>query len=146
VKKLISILLIVIFLPTMCFAQGKVSALKKGQKAPFDGILLDKQAEATMAAKRESVVKICELEKTYLEKHSKAVCKLDISILNAQLSSQKAKHKELMALKEQELKRINEVLKESQTPSYNNLWFGAGLVAGVGLSLGIFYAAVQTAK
>tara|TARA_R110001583_G_scaffold6811_10_gene34330 strand:- start:3985 stop:4425 length:441 start_codon:yes stop_codon:yes gene_type:complete len=145
-KKVISILLIIIFLPTFCFAQGKVSVLKKGQKAPFDGILLDKQAEAVLAAKRESVVKICELEKTYLEKHSKAVCKLDISILNAQLGSQKAKHKELMALKEQELKRLNEALKESQKPSYNNLWFGAGLVAGIGLSLGIFYAAVQTAK
>ena len=145
-KKVISILLIIIFLPTLCFAQGKVSVLKKGQKAPFDGILLDKQAEAVMAAKRESAVKICELERTYLEKHCQVACKLDISILNAQLSSQKTKHKELMVLKEQELKRLNEALRESQKPSYNNLWFAAGLVTGVGLSLGIFYAAVQTAK
>ena len=145
-KKLISILLIIIFLPTFCFAQGKVSVLKKGQKAPFDGILLDKQAEAVMAAKRESAVKICELEKTYLEKHSGSTCKLDISILAAKLTSQQTKHKELMGLKAQELERLNNTLKESQKPSYNNLWFVTGLVAGVGLSLGIFYAAVQTAK
>jgi|TARA_R110002020_G_scaffold14313_5_gene50826 hypothetical protein len=142
-KTPISIFLIVVFLPATCFANGKVAALKQGQKAPFDGILLDKKAEATIAAKRESAVKICKLEKTLLEKSAKASCKLDVSILNAQLNSEKTKHSELMKLKEAELKRLNQALKE---PLHVNLWFGAGLVSGVALSLGIFYAAVQTSK
>ena len=51
-----------------------------------------------------------------------------------------------MALKDAELKRLNQALKESQKPSYNSLWAGAGLLVGVGLSLGIFYAAVKTSK
>lgn len=142
----VAIVVILTFLPALCFANGKIAAIKKGQKAPFDGILLDKKAEATMAAKRESAVKICKLEKSLLEKSAKASCKLDVSILNAQLTSQKTKHKELMALKDAELKRINEALKKSQKPSYNSLWAAGGLVVGVGLSLGIFYAAVQTSK
>ena len=110
----VAIVVILTFLPALCFANGKIAAIKKGQKAPFDGILLDKKAEATMAAKRESAVKICKLEKSLLEKSAKASCKLDVSILNAQLTSQKTKHKELMALKYAELKRINEALKKSQ--------------------------------
>ena len=129
-----------------CFAGGRIAAIKQGQKAPFDGILLDKKAEATMAAKRESAVQICKLEKTLLEKSARASCKLDVSVLNAQLNSQRTKHGELMALKEAELGRLNKALEQSQKPNYNNLWFGAGVIVGVGLSLGIFYAAVQTSK
>ena len=144
--RIITIIILLILLPTLCHANGKIAAIKRGQKAPFDGILLDKKAEATMAAKRESAVKICKLEKSLLEKSAKASCRLDVSILNAQLSSQKTKHKELMALKDTELKRLNQALKESQKPSYNSLWAGAGLLVGVGLSLGIFYAAVKTSK
>ena len=49
-----AIILLIILLPATCFANGKVAAIKKGQTAPFDGILLDKKAEATMAAKRVS--------------------------------------------------------------------------------------------
>ena len=60
-----AIILLITLLPALCFANGKVAAIKKGQTAPFDGILLDKKAEATMAAKRESAVKICEIDKNY---------------------------------------------------------------------------------
>ena len=52
-------------MPVFCFANGKIAAIKKGQRAPFGGILLDKSAEATMAAKRESAVKICEMNKDF---------------------------------------------------------------------------------
>jgi len=48
-----AIILLITFIPAFCFANGKIAAIKKGQRAPFSGILLDKSAEATMAAKRE---------------------------------------------------------------------------------------------
>ena len=47
-----AIILLITFIPAFCFANGKIAAIKKGQRAPFSGILLDKSAEATMAAKR----------------------------------------------------------------------------------------------
>jgi hypothetical protein len=59
--KTTTIILLITLLPAFCFASGKIAAIKKGQKAPYDGILLDKTAEATITAKRESAVKICEL-------------------------------------------------------------------------------------
>jgi hypothetical protein len=133
-------------LPSLCFANGKVAAIKKGQTAPFDGILLDKKAEATMAAKRESAVKICEIDKNYTIKKLKAECDFDKRFLTIEKESEKKKHDGLMALKNAEVKRLEEALKKSQKPDYSKLWFVGGFVAGVGLSIGIFYAAAQASK
>jgi hypothetical protein len=145
VKK-ITIILLLTLLPSLCFANGKVAAIKKGQTAPFDGILLDKKAEATMAAKRESAVKICEIDKNYTIKKLKAECDFDKRFLTIEKESEKKKHDGLMALKNAEVKRLEEALKKSQKPDYSKLWFVGGFVAGVGLSIGIFYAAAQASK
>ena len=144
--KKITIILLLTLLPTLCFANGKVAAIKKGQTAPFDGILLDKKAEATMAAKRESAVKICEIDKNYTIKKLKAECDFDKRFLTIEKESEKKKHDGLMALKNAEVKRLEEALKKSQKPDYSKLWFVGGFVAGVGLSIGIFYAAAQASK
>ena len=141
-----SIILLITLLPALCFANGKVAAIKKGQTAPFDGILLDKKAEATMAAKRESAVKICEIDKNYTIKKLKAECDFNKRILTIEKESEKKKHDGLMALKNAEVKRLEEALKKSQKPDYSKLWFVGGFVAGVGLSIGIFYAAAQASK
>ena len=141
-----AIILLITLLPALCFANGKVAAIKKGQTAPFDGILLDKKAEATMAAKRESAVKICEIDKNYTIKKLKAECDFDKRFLTIEKESEKKKHDALMALKNAEVKRLEEALKKSQKPDYSKLWFVGGFVAGVGLSIGIFYAAAQASK
>jgi len=141
-----AIVLLITLLPALCFANGKVAAIKKGQTAPFDGILLDKKAEATMAAKRESAVKICEIDKNYTIKKLKAECDFDKRFLTIEKESEKKKHDGLMALKNAEVKRLEEALKKSQKPDYSKLWFVGGFVAGVGLSIGIFYAAAQASK
>ena len=141
-----AIILLITLLPALCFANGKVAAIKKGQTAPFDGILLDKKAEATMAAKRESAVKICEIDKNYTIKKLKAECDFNNRILTIEKESEKKKHDGLMALKNAEVKRLEEALKKSQKPDYSKLWFVGGFVAGVGLSIGIFYAAAQASK
>jgi len=51
-----------------------------------------------------------------------------------------------MDLKKAEVKRLEIALKKSQKPDYSRLWFVGGFVAGVGLSIGIFYAAAQASK
>ena len=141
-----AVILLIIFLPALCFANGKVAAIKKGQRAPFDGILLDKKAEATITAKRESAVKICEIDKNYTIKKLKSECDFNKRILTIEKDSDKKKHDALMDLKNAEVKRLEIALKKSQKPDYSRLWFVGGFVAGVGLSIGIFYAAAQASK
>ena len=145
-RRRIAIIVIITLIPALSFSQGKVSVLKKGQKAPFNGILFDKQAEATITAKSESVVKICNLEKDYQKKSLEADCNLSTKTLSTQLSSEQAKHKALMKIKDGQVSRLTEALKDSNKPDYHTWWFSGGFVAGVALSLGIFYAAVQANK
>lgn len=138
-----AIILLITLLPTLCFAQGKVANIKKGQTAPFDGILLDKEAEATMAAKRESAVKICEIEKDYETKKLKAECDFDKRLLTIEKEAAEKKYNGLMALKNAEIKRLEDSLKKTTKPDYTHWWFAGGVLAGIGLSVGIFKIAVE---
>ena len=79
--KLTATFLLIMLVPSLCFANGKVAAIKKGQRAPFDGILLDRQAEATMTAKRESAVKICDMDKNFSIKKLSAECGFEKRLL-----------------------------------------------------------------
>jgi len=132
-----------LLLPGIAFGQGKIASIKKGQVAPFSGILLDRKAEATMAAKRESAVKICKIDKNYTIKKLKSECDFNKRILTIQKDSDKKKHDALMDLKKAEVKRLEIALKKSQKPDYSRLWFVGGFVAGIGLSVGIFKIAVE---
>jgi len=96
-----------------------------------------------MAAKRESAVKICKIDKNYTIKKLKSECDFNKRILTIQKDSDKKKHDALMDLKKAEVKRLEIALKKSQKPDYSRLWFVGGFVAGIGLSVGIFKIAVE---
>ena len=141
--RITAIILLIILLPALCFANGKVAAIKKGQKAPFDGILLDKKAEATITAKRESAVKICEIDKNYTIKKLKSECDFNKRILTIEKEAAEKKYNGLMALKNAEIKRLEDSLKKTTKPDYTHWWFAGGVLAGIGLSVGIFKIAVE---
>ena len=144
--KATAIILLITFMPVFCFANGKIAAIKKGQKAPFDGILLDKRAEATMTAKRESAVKICEMNKDFSVKKITAECNFKKRLIVIERDTNKKKFDELMRIKNSEVKRLESALKKTQKQEYTKLWFVGGFVAGVGMSIGIFYAAARASK
>jgi len=144
--KTTTIILLITLLPAFCFASGKIAAIKKGQKAPYDGILLDKTAEATITAKRESAVKICEIDKNYTVKKLKTECNFNKRLLTIEKEADKKRYNNLMALKNAEVKRLETTLKKLQKPDYSKLWFVGGFVAGVSLSIGIFYTAAQASR
>ena len=95
---------------------------------------------------RKSAVKICEIDKNYTIKKLKAECDFNKRILTIEKDSSKNKHNALMNLKNAEVKRLEVALKKSHKPDYSRLWFIGGFVAGVGLSIGIFYTAAQASK
>ena len=141
--KIISLVLLISLLPALCFAQGKVAVIKKGQTAPFDGILMDKEAEATTTAKRESAVKICELEKDYESKKIKSECEFNKRLMAIEKEAEQKKYNSLMALKNAEIKRLEDSLKKTDKTDYTRWWFAGGILAGIGLSVGIFKIAVE---
>jgi len=142
-KKITSLLILLLMLPTPCFGQGKISYVKKGQTAPFDGILMDKEAEATITAKRESAVKICEIEKDYETKKIKSECEFNKRLMAIEKEADQKKYNSLMALKNAEIKRLEDSLKKTDKTDYTRWWFAGGILAGIGLSVGIFKIAVE---
>ena len=145
-KKTFTIAVVILLIPSLLFAQGKIASIKQGQTAPFTGILLDKQAEAIITAKKETVVKICDIEKSYIKKKAEADCKFSENKLKTSLEVNKMKHDQLMKIKVYENERLRQTIKKLSKPDYSRLWFVGGFVAGVGLSIGIFYAAAQASK
>ena len=141
--KIIALVLLISLLPALCFAQGKVAVIKKGQAAPFDGILMDKEAEATTTAKRESAVKICEIEKDYETKKIKTECEFNKRLLMIEKEAEQKKYNSLMDLKSAEIKRLEDSLKKTDKTDYIRWWFAGGVLAGIGLSVGIFKIAVE---
>ena len=67
---------------------------------------------------------------------------LAIDLLQAQNDTLKNTHEQLLVQKEKEIDQLNEIIKD-EIDDHSHWWFAGGIVAGVLLSIGIFYAAVE---
>ena len=132
-----------IFVCTSVFATEKqVVPLHKDDPAPFTGVLMDPKTAAKIVADKEFEDSKCELliqdEKTKQERK----CVFEKGSLKLSLDSEVEQNKILVSLQEKEIVRLNELLKK-EPPVMGPLWFVSGAVAGIILSVSIFYAAVQ---
>jgi len=121
---------------------GKVTSVSSGETAPYSGILLDSIAGAKFIAKS----KYCSAEtELRLQKQfeSQLINKqLKIDLLQIQYDTLKDTHEQLSIQKEKEIVQLNEIIKD-EIDDHSHWWFAGGIVAGVLLSIGIFYAAVE---
>ena len=146
-RQLISIFLIVaiIFTPTIILAQQdpqskpEISNLRKGDIAPFDGILLDPYAFAEMMAKMEIDTERFKLELEYLGKKKDAEWGLKYDSLQASFDSLQFKYDNILEIKDNEIKVLREIAIEKK--DYSIWWYAGGFLSGAVLCLGVLYAA-----
>ena len=121
---------------------GKVTAINEGEQAPFSGILLDSIAGAKFIAKSKYCAEELELKikKDFEVKLTNK--QLAIDLLQGQNDTLKNTHEQLLVQKEKEIDQLNEIIKD-EIDDHSHWWFAGGIVAGVLLSIGIFYAAVE---
>ena len=125
--------------------EGKITALSINQKAPYAGILLDPFAAAKINADKKYSLIENQLKLDYEIKKLNAEHNLKLSTLQAKYDSLKESTGSILTLKAQEIERLQEIA--SETPNdYAALWASLGVVAGVLLSIGVFYAAVEVQK
>ena len=122
--------------------EGRITSINEGDTAPFSGILLDSIAGAKFIAKS----KYCGEE---LELRLKKDCQLELAgkqlaadLLQGQYDSLRSTHEQLMIQKEKEIVQLNEIIKD-EIDDHSHWWFAGGIIAGIVLSIGIFYAAVE---
>ena len=139
--RIISIVIFALF-ATTTMAQ-EIVPLNKGDKAPFDGVILDKSAAAEIISKDEVSKEECQNKTEYEVSKATNGCILDKNLAESSLRIERETNKKLTILKNQEIDRLNKKLEASGT-DWTSLWFGAGTVVGIAMSLTIFYLSIQT--
>ena len=123
----------------------KVTDVLRGDKAPFDGMLLNPSAAAQMIAGKEAAKAECSLAKTYVSEREKAKCDLSVNSISASLNALEDRHNSILSIKDEEIRRLNQLALEKPN-AYNHWWFGGGIIVGIVTSVVIFYAAVEISK
>jgi hypothetical protein len=145
--RLISTILIflIILIPVNSYSNPKVAEIKQGQKAPYNGILYNYEANAVLLASKEKGQLECSLQLKHSAAKEKAKCEMLTSTVKASLGATEKKYDAILKIKNDQIDHLEKITL-NQPNSHNHWWFAGGFVGGVALSMGIFYAAVQTAK
>lgn len=128
-----------------------ISPMKKGQIAPFTGVLLSPKASATIIVQLNLLSEQIQIEIDRVKGEEKAKCDFRVAETSNTLTTDK---KILQAQLDEREKRINivtDALKKEENSRPNlPLWVGvgtgAGFVLGVGLSILTVYAVGQSSK
>jgi len=134
----------VVFFSFASFAQ-EIVPIDKGAKAPFDGVILDKEAAAKIISSDEVSAEECANKTEYAVSKETNVCVLKKDIAESSLRIERETNKKLLILKNQEIDRLNEKLEKAGV-DWGPLWFAGGSAVGVVMSLTIFYLAIQTVQ
>ena len=145
--RLISTILIflIILIPVNSYSNPKVAEIKQGQKAPYNGILYDYEANAVLLASKEKGQLECSLQLKHSAAKEKAKCEMLTSTVKVSLNATEKKYDAILKIKNDQIDHLEKITL-NQPNSHNHWWFAGGVISGGVLSLGIFYAAVQTAK
>lgn len=141
--------LVLVLLPISVSAeelQGRVTALSIDDPAPYAGVLLDPIAASKMIVDQKYLRVEIELELTKSFQQELADKRLSFDLLKVNYDSLKTIHDETLALKNEQIKDLNLLLKEEMSNN-NSIWkVIGGMTVGIVLSVAVFYASVEIAR
>jgi len=124
-----------------------LSPMRKGQKAPFTGVLLAPASVADIIVDTETIEERIHIEVTRAMQEEQAKCDKKVSDLDARLTADKKVLQASVDGRLREINILNVELKKSQSFIRNPvLWGGVGFVVGVGLSAAGVYAITRASK
>jgi len=139
-KRIVTFLLVFFMTMGSAFADpgDKISNLQKGQRAPFAGILMNKQLAGRIEAERKThlLKKVCEAN----TKASVAMCEAEatrkLALADSKYKTSEEKHKAILGVKQEQI----DFLRKNYLP---RAWYesppiliGIGVIGGFGLALG----------
>lgn len=135
---------------TPAFAQedeepAKYTHLAQGELAPFAGTLFNPAATAELIAAHQYSMSDCDLRVEFETAKVRTDMQLQLDSLQISYDALSERHNLLMDIKNSEIETYREMALEQ--PNRNNQWWLAGgIIAGIGLSLGTFYAVTEIAQ
>ena len=133
-------------MPSFTWAsEGQVASLKKGDAAPYPGILFDEIFAARLLAEEEHKDIECNLKINYEIEKLQAQSALEIGNRQSSLDTLKEQNQSFMNIKDAEIKRLQELALKNPNEN-SHWWLAGGVVTGIVTSIAIFYAAVEVQK
>lgn len=128
-----------------------LSPMKKGQIAPFTGVLLSPKATATIVAQLNSLQEQINIEVEHARAEERARCDFRVSEQETTCTADKKVLQAQVESRDKQLQILNEQLKKEQESRPNTtLWVGLGVgggfLLGVALSALSVYAVNQSSK
>ena len=122
--------------------EAKYTHLDAGETAPFAGILFNPSALADLLSEKTYSDEECDLEIEYQVSRARSEMQLQLDSLQISYDALEEKHQLLMDIKNSEIDTYREMALDQ--PNKNNQWWlVGGVVVGIGLSLGTFYAVTE---
>ena len=126
--------------------EGQVTALSLNEKAPFSGVLLDPIAAAKMIVNQKYLRAEIELELRKEFQKELSDKRLSFDLLKVDYDSLKKIYEETLLIKNEQISDLS-IFLEKEISNDNNHWFTfGGMIAGIVLSVAVFYASVEIAK
>lgn len=165
-KRILSILIIIIltFTPVISSAQTSIpdapnpvagevdpgvaiSPMKKGQVAPFTGVLLSPKAVASISTELTNIQKTVDIEVKRAVSEEAAKKNFEIESVRIKSDADKRVLEAKLASKLEEIKVLSDRLKKVEGSDQNLiLWVGGSFLAGVVLTVLTVFAVSQSTK
>lgn len=140
-SKTFIVFLLAFLIPISAFSQehkGYYFFLQKGHQAPYDGILLDKNATAKVLGQARLCGDDCNLKLRMLDEEFQLIFQKEVDILNIKLIQKENTHNAQMNLKDKELAELRKIALNSDfdwTAFIMGTTIGAAVMGGVVLAV-----------
>jgi len=146
-RLMIPILIAMLAFPVHLFADtpstpdetAKVTGIKKGEEAPYNGVLLNTAAAAKIFADKDFSAQECILRINYEVEKEKLRMQLLLDTTNVSLETLNKKYTAIIDIKNNEIDRLSKVALENSN-DYSTWWAVGGVIAGIALTIAVVYA------
>ena len=150
-KLIAPILIFAIIFPATVFADELVppptiTGVNKGEPAPYTGVLLNPSAAAKIFAEKDYSGLECNLKIDFELGKLAATHALQMKSLQLSLDMSEKKYDSIISIKDKEIERLAKIAIESGDNSYSKWWAIGGFVAGVALTVGMFYVTAEVSN
>lgn len=118
---------------------AKVTGIKKGEEAPYNGVLLNTTAAAKIFAEKEYSGKECELRINYEIQKEILRMQLLLDTTKVSLDATQKKYDTIVKIKDDEIERLSKLVLKPKN-DYSALWGAGGVLVGIGLTIAVVYA------
>jgi len=114
--------------------EEKITSLRKGQEAPYNGTLFSTAAAARLQVDLKFTEQTCKIETDRQLGLLRSKLQLDIDLLKAKVDSQTQLHTDVLAAKNDQIQFLESYTLERKWYHSNEFWLVTGLISGIAVT------------